>query len=305
MNESIKHPSWGNESSLTTSQDRTTTREKPWRPNQSARELTESEVETAMNDLNISDFIHKFPRVDRTYADPPPPMQKIGLISFIPAKGATPNEDGIYGMAKLRGNYDNTMESNQRAEFIIRKVDSYHPIQHCYVGRPFPLTVDPRYVAETDEIDIRKATTTTMSADVKSRRDEEQNTMKDIKDREEALLAESRRAEAGEVDEDSYETYITLKVKKAQLTWTYHEHMKKMEEIRPILARTRIEIEELDDINPTYKDTYYDKYADARKKAGLTDEPAENTQSNFIKYMVEDMNFPEIDTLYEEMKNEK
>ena len=31
-------------------------------------------------------------------------MQRIGLLSFVPAKGATPNSKGIYGFAKMRGN---------------------------------------------------------------------------------------------------------------------------------------------------------------------------------------------------------
>lgn len=303
MNET--HLCWEKESSLTSPLDRTSTKENPWRPEQSARELTEPEVECAIKELSVTDFTNKFPRVDRTYADPPPPLQKIGLISFVPSKGAKPDKNGIYGFAKLRGNYDNEMEANQRAEFIIRKVDSYHPIQHLWVGRPFPLTVDPRYTANTDEIDIRRATTATMSADVKSKRDEEQQAMKEIKEREEALLEESRRAQAGEDVIDDYENYITLKVKKAQLSWTYKEHMDKMKEICPILARTRMEIEDLDRDNPTYKDTYYEKYMNARKNAGIVDEPEQKSQGNFIKMMVEDVSFPEIDATYEQMMSER
>ena len=54
-----------------------------------------------MPELNNTAYTEKFPRVDRTYADPPPLMQTIGLL-FTPAKGATPNENGVFGFIKLR-----------------------------------------------------------------------------------------------------------------------------------------------------------------------------------------------------------
>ena len=277
------------ESSLTTPEDRD--RENRWRPEQGAPVLTEEEVGTAMKELNNDAFVQKFPRVDRTYADPPPPMQTIGLISFIPAKGATPNENGVYGFAKLRGNYGTPQEADQRAEFIIRNVDSYHQIFHTYVGRPFPLTEKSDYSAETAEIDIRKETTQAVSTNVKNKKAEEQKTIDDIKEREEALLAESKQDPE---DADPYDEYITLRVKKAQLSWTYLEHIKKMEEVRGIILKTRERLEELDQENSEFKEKYYDKYVKARKDAGIKDTEDE-LNSNFMKYLVEDANLPGID----------
>src|SRR3989344_5321587 len=154
-----------NESSLTAPEDRD--KSKRYLPNQHASPLTDTETNLAMASLNITDFVEKFPKVERVYADPFPPLQKYGLLSFVPAKGAIPNEKGIYGFAKLRGNYDTEIEAQQRAEFLIKHVDSYHPIFHTYVGRPFPITNDPRYVKETDEIDIRSETTKSISNSVK------------------------------------------------------------------------------------------------------------------------------------------
>jgi hypothetical protein len=304
-NNTLSHPCWDKESSLTSPSDRKTTIENPWRPEQNVPELSNDETDSAMKELNINDFTKKFPRVDRTYADPPPPLQKIGLISFIPSKGAKPDENGIYGFAKLRGNYDTEIEANQRAEFIIRKVDSYHPIQHMYVGRPFPLTLDPKYTACTEEIDIRRTTAKTMSEDIKAKRDDDNQIIKEIKEKEEALLAESRKAEKGEqTEQDIYDNYITLNVKKAQLTWTYLEHIKKMEEIRPIIAKTKLEIEELDLLYPTYKDSFLQKYMDARKQAGIN-ETDDKVKDNFILYMVDDKHIPEIDDLYQQLKMQK
>jgi len=141
--------------------------ENRWRPEQSVPPLTNSETEEAMKQLNNTDFIRKFPSADRTYADPPIPMQNIALLSFVPAKGATPNENGVFGFAKVRGVYASPIEAEQRAEFLIRNVDSYHHLYHLYVGRPFPITSSSKYSAETKEIDIRKETTKVISENIK------------------------------------------------------------------------------------------------------------------------------------------
>lgn len=301
MNTSSKtHPSWEKESSLTSPEDRTSTRENPWRPDQATRSLTETEVDSAITQLVDSSITKRFPRVDRTFADPPPPNQTYGLISFVPAKGASPNPNGIYGFIKLRGNYPTEIEANQRCEFIIRNVDSYHNIQTCYVGRPVPVTIDPRYAAETSEIDIRKQTAESISADVKSRKEQDQKEMREIKAREAALLEESDKARANKTVEDPYDTYITLNVKKAQLTWTYGEHIKKMAEIVPILARTRKEIEDLNKAYPDFKDTYFEKYRKAREDSGIKEAP-ESSRNSFIQYMVEDLEYPEVEVEYQKL----
>lgn len=297
MAQTQEHPEWATENSLTAPEERDRTNK--WRPDQGAAQLTEDEVTAAMKELNNTSFTDKFPKVDRTYADPPPPNQKLGLVSFTPAKGATPNEHGVYGFAKLRGNYDNEIEANQRAEFLIRHVDSYHQIYHTYVGRPFPLTASSNYSHEVDEIDIRKQTTESVSANIKAKKRDEQQTINEIKEREEQLLSESRKAEAGEEEDDPYETYITLKVKKAQLTWTYLEHQKKMAEVKVILVKTRKELEELDELDPSFKDKYFAKYKKARDEAGIV-ESDNDAQSNFINFMVEEVAIPEVDALYDE-----
>lgn len=275
------HPEWTEENSLTSPLDRK--RENKWRPNQGAPSLSEEEVKNAMATLNNNDYVNKFPKVERTYADPPINLQNYGLISFVPAKGAKPNQNGVYGFAKLRGNYASEMEADERAEFLIRNVDSYHQIYHTYVGRPFPITFSSDYSAETKEIDIRRETTDSISSNIKKLKEEEKRETDDIKQREQALLDESK----SESVVDPYEHYITLRVKKAQLLWTYQEHLKKMEEVKSIIIKTRSEIADLDTENPEFDSKYLQKYMDAREKAGIK-ETAEEMQNNFMKFLVED-----------------
>ena len=287
------HPEWEKEHSLTAPTDRD--RENKWRPNQGAANLTEEEVTAAVQTLDNTAFTSKFPRVDRTYADPPIPMQNIGLVSFTPAKGATPNENGLFGFAKLRGNYASQLEAKQRAETIIRNIDSYHQIYHTYVGRPFPITASSKYSAETDEIDIRKEMSSSVSSSIKSKKVKEQSDMQEIKKREEALLAESRQDPE---DADPYEEYITLRVKKAQLSWTYLEHIKKMAEVKEIIITTRLRLEEMENKDDEFKEKYYEKYVKAREDVGLNMDDKKSGQ-NFMKFLVEDAVLPGIDDVDE------
>jgi hypothetical protein len=268
------------ESSLTAPYDRDPSTK--WRPNQGAPDLTEIEVEEARIALDNTTFVDKFSRVDRAFSDPAIGTQSIGLISFIPSKGAKPDEKGVFGFAKLRGNYNTEMEASERAEFLIRNVDSYHQIFHAYVGRPFPITVSNEYSAVTDEIDIRKDAVKTISQSVKDKKKEERNEVQSIKDREVALVEDVERE-----DVDPYELYITLMVKKAQLSWTYMEHKRKMSEIKDIVIKTREELLVLNTDNPEFKNNYYEKYMDARKKSGLDKE--KESDENFIKHMVQDI----------------
>jgi len=277
--ELINHPEWEKDNSLSTPSDRVDNKSRP-----DTGTLTTDEGDIAVSVLSETSFIKKFPRLDKTYADPPIQGQNIGLISFTPSKGAVPDEKGIYGFAKLRGNFNNEKEADERSEFIIRNCDSYHTIYQAYVGRPFPITFKSDFSAETSEIDIRNSTTKAISQNIKTKKKEEQTIMKEIQEREEEL----RRDVEIDKEEDLEEIYTTCRVKKAQLTWNYLEHQKKLKEIRDIVIKTRDQIEKLEIEHPEYKDTYYAKYINARKKAGLKLKPDES-ENNFMKFLVEDV----------------
>ena len=275
---SINHPEWEKENSLTAPSDRDPAR--TYQPNQGHPDLSEKEVTEAMKVLNNTSFTRNFLNVERRYADPVEPMQKIGLISFVPAKGATPNEKGIYGFAKLRGNYPTENEASERAEFIIRNVDSYHQIYHAYIGRPFPITTSHDYSGEIKEIDIRKSMVDSVSASIKGKKDEERKQIQEIEAREKELLEDTKKEEDSPSD-----YYTTLRVKKAQITWTYLETKKKMDDMKNIIIKTRAEIEEMEKESDIYSKTYFDKYCEARKSSGLDNS---NIKDSFMKFMVED-----------------
>jgi hypothetical protein len=147
------------------------------------------------------------------------------------------------------------------------------------VGRPFPLAITKKYICETKEIDIKKKVVETTSEEVRKKRDEEKQTMEEIKDREKELLADVAKS-----DIDPYDRYIELMVKKSQLTWTYDATMKKLNEMKGNIIKARAELAELRAKDEDYHAKFYERYMEARKKSGLPD-----SDDSFIKYMCEDI----------------
>ena len=233
-------------------------------------QLSHAETQSALNELYIkppTENNNTFSKRDRTIYDPPLSNLVYCLHSFIPSKGATPDEDGIYGFMKCRGAFSSTYEADKRSEWLIRNVDSYHPIQMSYVGRPFPVCKDTKkYISDTREIDIREKAVETISDDIKARRRQEKENIQDIKSREKKLLDESR----DDYVKDSLEIYTETMVKKAQLLHVYTSTMKKLkDEVKPKIVNVFKEIQSMDTEFPTYAEQYRKRYDTARKEAGM------------------------------------
>ncbi|MDB4726406.1 hypothetical protein OAF54_03125 [bacterium] len=249
----------------------------------STNSLSESESAVAFK----AKYVPPFRELERGLADPAVPQQSFGLISFIPSKGATPDKDGFFGFAKLRGNYSTVQEASDRAEFIIKNHDSYHKIYTTYVGKPFPITQVDLKDDNRQEINIKNKAKQTMSDDVKERRVRDAKEIKEIKDREQELLDDVNE----DVKKDPIEAYTVLRVKKAQLVWTYLETEKKMLDMKNSIIKVRKEITDMEATNPTHREGYMKKYVDAREKAGIPTEQAANDTS-FMRFMVEDGKLP-------------
>jgi hypothetical protein len=248
--------------------------------------LNDQQTQAALEENYSLDFIEKFPKIDRSgqgVVDPIYNNQVFALHSFVPVKGATPDKNGVFGFVKFRGTYATLDEANARAEFLVRNVDSYNPIFTSYVGRPFPIAVDTKkYVQETKEVDIRKQATESISEAIRKKKQEEKNDIEDIKQREKKLLEET-----GEFTEpDPYEKYTTIRSKKANLVWTFVETQKKMREYREKIFQAQAEIEQMEKENDDYEKQYMDRFYQARRDVGLTDDQIDD--SNFIKFMIED-----------------
>lgn len=244
--------------------------------------LTEEQVQHAVSENSDTGIVDKFPKVDRLYADPIYNNQMYCLHSFVPSKGAKPDDHGVFGFMKCRGSCHTMTEANQRAEDIIRNIDSYHQIQTCYSGRPFPVCADTKkFVQETHEVDIRKKAVETISEDIKQKRREEKQEIDDIKEREQNLL----NTTGENYEQEPMEIYITLRVKKANLVFTYKETQKKIVEMRESIKKAHAEITQMESEDTIYREQYREKYMNARKNAHIP----ETSEDNFMNYMGEDI----------------
>lgn len=226
---------------------------------------------------NKSFLNYKFPRVQRFRVDPPINQQNYySLHSFTPSSGATPDKDGCFGVLKFRGAFGSLEEADAWAEHLIRNVDSLNEIHIGYVGKEFPLTLDPMYFNETHEVDMKKKMDDVARAHAKAVREKEEQDMKSIKQREQELLTTSSMT-AEEINA-SIDHYIALKVKCANILYVRDETMKKLEAYEETRQQTLSELAKMEQVNPEYKEQYLEKFQKSLSDIGVKDSP-------LLKYM--------------------
>lgn len=253
--------------------------------------LTQEQTNAAVAALTTT-----YPQLDRYYKDPVYANQVYCLHSFIPTKNAKPDEHGLYGFVKCRGTFSSLAEANERSEYIIRNMDSYHKIVTNHCGQPFPLCSESdKYAAEIQKVDMKKEMTKTISENVKQKRMEEKLEIEEMKEREKKLLARNKEIEDGDYKEDPIEVYITNRVKLANQIWTYHTTMKKMEDLKNNIRKTKTDIDTMDRESSEYRASYYERYMEARRSSGLDQSENLNTEENFMKYMCEDLDLSFLD----------
>lgn len=264
------------ESSLTSPSDRD--KENKWRPSTDSTPLTTQELADAVADLVVKP---RYPVLDRVYVDTPLPMQNLALFSFVPSSGATPDKDGFFGMAKIRGTFNTIQEADQRSQDLIHR-DSYHKIFITRVGHPFPVTTSSKYSAESVEVDIKGKAEKMISDDVRKKMKEEEEERKAITDRAEKLKEDVSK------EQDPADRYTTLQTKRAQTSWLYLETQKKLEDMRNIIRKTCKEIKEMDEESKEYMNVFYEKYTRARREVGIPTAANPEEDTSFMRFLVLD-----------------
>lgn len=215
-----------------------------------------------------------FRPVERKFIDPPIPQQVFCLHSFVPAKGAVPDKDGVYGMIKCRGVFSTLEETDQKATELIKKVDSIHKYHISKVGYPFPITDNSKFASERKEVELKEQDLhDKLSHDFKEQSHEQKQEVKEIKEREKMLMEDVK-------SENALDKYIMTKVRRAQLIWTFIENVKKLRDMRKSILRSDDEIAELDKTNPEFREEYRERYTQARRESGIPD-----SDDSFIKYL--------------------
>ena len=189
----------------------------------------------------------------------------------------------------MRGNYATEGEADQSAEKLIREVDSYHPIHHAYVGRPFPLAEANCYSASVQEVDIRSQTAKSMSTSIAKKKQEEGKRLQEVKNKRLELEKESARnaIEDREKDEEELlDDYTTLRVKRGHLRYKYCSMIDELHQLRKKIIKFDKEVVESDEDHPTFINLYSDKLLKAREEAGYNDNE-ESIKSTFLEFVLD------------------
>ncbi len=240
--------------------------------------LTASEFDDAKAELIKSTFTqYKFPKVQRFRVDPPiNQMNYYSLHSFTPSPGAKADEDGCFGVVKFRGAFGTLEEADAWAEHLIRNVDSLHEIHIGYIGKEFPLTLDPLYFNETHEVNLKKKMDTVAKAHVKASQDKEKQDIDNLKKREKELLNSSKQSP--DEMKVSLDHYIALKVKCANILLVRDETMKKLEAYEQSKREAEKEIDALNEQYPEYAAQVLPTFMKSLEEVGIKDTP-------LLKYM--------------------
>lgn len=235
--------------------------------------LNADEVKEAKQELAKDTFVkYSFPRAQRFRVDPPiNQMNYYSLHSFTPAPGAKADEDGCFGVVKFRGAFGTLEEADAWAEHLIRNVDSLHEIHIGYVGKEFPLTLDPLYFDQTHEINMKKKMDTVSKTHVKAAQEKEKQDIDNLKKRERELLESS--SQSAEDIKISLDHYIALKVKVANIMLVREETMKKLESYDKTRLETEEEIKSLDSQFPEYAEQVLPTFLKSLADVGIKDTP--------------------------------
>jgi len=237
-----------------------------------ARFLNEDEMVVAKKELINKSYL----RVVRQSHDKPITNQNFSVFYFIPSKGATPDQDGCFGVMKNRGNFPTAREAEEHAEAIIETIDSFNENMIGYVGRDFPITCDPKYCLTTKEVDVRNKLDSITKNNIREIRANDKKEMEEITEKRRELLEDTSETKEKAIDDLDF--YITLRVKRANIRILQEECTARLKDCAKKLKSATSEINRMDEQYPEYIKEYESKYKTALDAIGSND-------NKIIKYM--------------------
>lgn len=239
--------------------------------------LNKEELVSARETLVHKDFIKlQFPRTRKVRSDPEIVGQKFALVSFIPSAGATPDEDGCFGVAKVRGCFNTLEDADEKSDDLIRNYDSYAEIDVVYVGKEFPVMKNNEvYVRETREVDVRNILDKNTRKYLEDKRKKEKEIIEDIKRRQKEI-EETPEQE----DKDSLDYYIKVRVKRANAMMRKNEANSVIKQCANVIEKTGSELADIEEKHPDFTEIYLDRYEKVLKESGIN-----ATENPLMSYM--------------------
>ena len=259
--------------------------------------LPRDECKRAVNVLNITPDKLDFTVREKAVCDPSID-QKVCLVSFTPAKGATPDEDGYYGMMKVRGAFTNNDEATDRSTDLIKNHDSYNPIFHAEVGKPFPITDLTKFAKHVRDHNLDEKSQETYDNIKKLKNDEKKAAITEREEREKLMNEQVRIANTDDKDlnpeelRDKYlEKYISYRLVFASNLERYLYYAKAMEELTANIIASSSNIKKLNESNSYYQNNYKNKLFEVYKESMKVSPSFQkyfeiNTDTDFEKILI-------------------
>jgi hypothetical protein len=240
--------------------------------------LSTEECRVATQELHSNSM---WPKINRKMFDPiKQGDHRFALFSFIKSASATPDADGFFGVAKIRGSFYTEQDAAVKAEEIIRDVDSTNSIYTCLIGAPIPLVVRG-HAAELSEVDLQNKIEKCISENVKAKRLAEKKEMDEIMERRDALMKNDGKIAE---DDDPEKKYVEQRVKLAHLRYVVEEHAAKHIECSELAEITRQNLLETLKEHPEYESGYLERYKRGRRDAHV---PESSDFTGFMKFMAD------------------
>jgi hypothetical protein len=233
--------------------------------NVAAAPLTPEQSAAALQDKHHTII---YPELERAYIDPEYNIaHKFTLHSFIPAKGAVPDKDGVYGLLKIRGVFTTDAEANHRADYVVANIDSYNRIFTCKMGHPIPL-MSAEALRNSKHpihrINVNTKVKDEVSENIRNKLQDEQKRISEIKARERELVEDAQRKD--DVPEDRY---TVLRTKRAQHAITVLKNIRLVADMIKLVHKYNAEIHEMELKDDTLEKAYMQKYISACEQSGI------------------------------------
>lgn len=249
----------------------------PPRRRQRQRKVTEPKLTDEQLDAAVDELVVDFPHVQRRTVDPEIPGQTYAVMSYVLLD--KPTDQGLYGFMKVRGSYATEEAANERAEKLLRSVDSAHKYQICLVGNWAPLAVSEKFMQDVNEIDLDGV----YDAAEKDAEKKRKQDIHQLKERAEKLQKEVNdphsESNEGLDDPDNIKYFIKLMLKKRSQVTYINDCKKRIQDTNKILKRTLAEISEASERHPEFVDEWENVYRKELLKIGTEEIPENPTDA--------------------------
>lgn len=233
--------------------------------------------------------IIRYPMVVRSMRDPPIFNQAYANVSFMFFDKPETLKSGkpVYGFGIVRGAWESEKTATDKAETIIKEVDSRNQVRIAPMGQWFPLTPDNAVCQ--DLLDVRTRENETEQLRDRAAKDAEakqREIQRELRERERELEAERD----ADTDKDHIRYYARRRVTEMRLREAIEHMQQRLSGMKRNLLKCRVELKQIDAKFPQHEHEWLDCYNAERAKTGIFKYvPSEHEFDEYEQSVLEEM----------------